>query len=125
MGCMKCGRDTVEDRIFCDTCLEVMKRYPVKPGIAIQLPKRKDGYPLKRTAAPRRRQAPKMEEINRRLRKRVRNLVILWLVTLLLAAAMVYPTIRFVQDMDLHKIGQNYSTFTEDTAETDLDPVSP
>ena len=46
-------------------------------------------------------------------------------VTLLLAAAMVYPTIRFVQDMDLHKIGQNYSTFTEDTAETDLDPVSP
>ena len=51
--------------------------------------------------------------------------MILWLVTLLLAAAMVYPTIRFVQDLDLHKIGQNYSTFTEDTAETDLDPVSP
>lgn len=123
MGCMKCGRDTVEERIFCDTCLEVMKRYPVKPGIAIQLPKHKDGYPSKRAAAPRRRQAPTMEEIIRRLRKQVRNLVILWLITLLLAAAMVYPTVRFVQDLDMHKIGQNYSTFTESPEETD--PVGP
>lgn len=123
MGCMKCGRDTVEDRLFCDTCLEVMKRYPVKPGIAIQLPKRKDVSISKRPAAPRRRQAPKTEEIIRRLRRRIRNLVILWLLTLLLAAAMVYPTVRFIQDLDLHKIGQNYTTFTEETAETV--PVGP
>ena len=40
MACMKCGKDVNEPQVFCDECLAVMERYPVKPGTAIQLPKR-------------------------------------------------------------------------------------
>ena len=40
MSCMKCGRDTQDPQVFCDDCLQVMERYPVKPGTPIQLPKR-------------------------------------------------------------------------------------
>ena len=38
MYCMKCGREISEDNVFCDSCLEDMSRYPIKPGTPIQLP---------------------------------------------------------------------------------------
>ena len=37
MNCLKCGRET--DQTFCESCREIMARYPVKPGTIIQLPK--------------------------------------------------------------------------------------
>lgn len=113
MNCMKCGRETAEDHVFCDSCRDVMAQYPVKPGIAIQLPKHKDIPAAKRAAAPRRRQAPGTEEIIRRLRKRVRILLILWLVTLALLSAAIYPTVSFFMNLNLPNIGQNYSTFSD------------
>ena len=38
MYCMKCGREISEENVFCDSCLEDMSRYPIKPGTPIQLP---------------------------------------------------------------------------------------
>lgn len=38
--CLKCGKKAPENAVFCDECLEVMARYPVKPGTVIHLPKR-------------------------------------------------------------------------------------
>ena len=40
MACMKCGKDCEESQVFCQECLAVMERYPVKPGTTVQLPKR-------------------------------------------------------------------------------------
>jgi len=40
MYCLKCGKDTKDERVFCQECLESMDRYPVKPGTAIQLHRR-------------------------------------------------------------------------------------
>lgn len=40
MYCLKCGRETVSEKVFCNECLELMKQHPVKPGTAIQLPQR-------------------------------------------------------------------------------------
>ena len=55
MGCIKCGRDLEEGQIFCQSCLEVMAKYPVKPNTAIQLPDHKDSAAPKKSA-PKRRQ---------------------------------------------------------------------
>ncbi len=40
MYCLKCGKETGSERVFCDSCLESMEKYPVKPGIHIHLPNR-------------------------------------------------------------------------------------
>ena len=114
MSCMKCGRDIEEGQVFCNSCLEVMAKYPVKPGIAIQLPSKKDSLVPKK-AAPKRRQPPTPEEQIRRLKKRIRRLVILWLITLLLLAAAVYPTVEYFTGKRFHLPGQNYSTITSIT----------
>ena len=48
--CMKCGKRTGKTQVFCDECLAVMEKYPVKPDVAIQLPKRKPLDPDKKPA---------------------------------------------------------------------------
>ena len=40
MSCLKCGKETEEDQVFCLHCQEVMQHYPVKPGTVIHLPNR-------------------------------------------------------------------------------------
>ena len=40
MYCMKCGKEVKENQVFCDACLVIMEKYPVKPGTHIQLPHR-------------------------------------------------------------------------------------
>lgn len=112
MNCMKCGREIEETQVFCDFCLADMKKYPVKPGIAIQLHPRKDSHPVKKST-PKRRQPPTVEEQIIRLKKRVKSLIILWLVTFLLLAATIYPTIQFFRDMTTLLPGQNYTTITD------------
>ena len=38
MLCLRCGRETPNEQIFCERCLKTMEKYPVKPGTAVQLP---------------------------------------------------------------------------------------
>ena len=47
MNCMKCGRETENEQVFCGECLSVMEKYPVKPGIVIHLPRHEDAPPKK------------------------------------------------------------------------------
>ena len=115
MRCMKCGRDIDEGQVFCGSCLEDMARYPVKPGIAIQLPSRKDPVPGKK-AYIRMKASPTPEEQLRTMKRRVRFFAVLWLVTLALAAALTYPLVReLVLGQDLLP-GQNYHTVVQTEA---------
>lgn len=114
MTCMKCGRDIEENQVFCSACLEDMAKYPVKPGIAIQLPGRKEGPPPKK-AYPKRKQPPTQEEQIRTLKKRLKGMVILWLVTLALLAATIYPTVEYFLGERFLLPGQNYTTITDST----------
>lgn len=111
MNCMKCGRDIPEEQVFCSLCLEDMDRYPVKPGIAIQLPHRKES-PAPKKVHPRRRQLPTPEEQVLRLRKRLKRLILLWLITLMLLAATIYPTVKFFMGNTFLLPGQNYTAIT-------------
>lgn len=111
MYCMKCGREVKEGQLFCDLCLADMAKYPVKPGIAIQLPSRKDSPASKRNPA-RRRQAPKPEEQIRTLKRRLTRMTVLWLITLSLLLAAIYPTVSFFLGKHLPQPGQNYTAIT-------------
>ena len=111
MSCMKCGRVTEEGQVFCAACLEVMEKYPVKPGIAIQLPGRKDAPTPKKSYA-KRKQPPTPEEQVVKLKRRLKRMVILWLVTLLLLAATIYPTVEYFFGERFLLPGQNYTTIT-------------
>lgn len=117
MNCMKCGREIEEGQVFCDQCLEVMAKYPVKPGIAIQLPHRKETPVLKKMHI-KRRQPPTPEELIQKLKKRLRAIVILWIITLALLAATIYPTIQYFFGEDILLPGQNYHTITSTTETT-------
>ena len=112
MNCMKCGREIGEGAVFCDSCLEDMKKYPVKPGIAIQLPGRKESPAAVKKAVPKRRQPPTLEEQIAKLKKRIRRLTVLWLITALLLAAAIYPTVEYLTGRSITLPGQNYSTVT-------------
>lgn len=55
MYCLKCGKETLEEKIFCEDCLLLAQRYPVKPGTPVQLPRQdptKKNTPQKRTLSP-------------------------------------------------------------------------
>jgi len=112
LSCMKCGRDIEEGQVFCPDCLAVMAKYPVKPNTAIQLPHRKDG-PGPKKAHPRRRQPPKPEEKVEAMKKWLRFLLAMWLITLLLLIASLYPTVEYFMGNSFRHTGQNYSTVTD------------
>lgn len=112
MNCMKCGREIAEGQVFCAGCLEVAEKYPVKPGIAIQLPSKKETLPSKKTYT-KRRQPPTAEEQLLKLKKKVKVLMIVWFITFCLLAASVYPAVMYFTGHHFLLPGQNYTTITD------------
>ena len=105
MNCLRCGRETKDDHIFCDSCLETMKKYPVRPGTAVMLPRRKASTPLKKA----RRNLPPSPRDQIKKLKRQRNalwilIVLLMLILILLIGAIAY---RYLDKTP--KPGQNYA----------------
>lgn len=108
MYCLKCGRDTKSEQVFCEACVDGMAQYPVKSGTPVSLPKRETPTPQKRQA--RRQRTPSVEEqlaasrkSGRRQRRWIAVLVILVLVlSTLLVNQMIKPA-------DTGEIGKNYT----------------
>ena len=114
MGCMKCGRETVSEQVFCPDCLAEMEKYPVRPGTVVQLP------PSRKTAAavkkhPKKRVIPPEEHV-KTLAKRCRVLTIALLVVTAIALALAVPAVEHLME-DRFKIGQNYTTVTPTEAD--------
>ena len=104
MNCMKCGRETKDDQVFCQDCLRIMQRYPVQPGTVVFLPRRREPG-VKKTV---KRHVVSAEEQIRKLRK---QLTILWIVLVICIAAivmMINPTLHYALDKHV-EIGQNYT----------------
>jgi len=110
MFCMKCGREIEENHVFCEECLAVMAKYPVKPGTTVLLPKRRE-IPLIKRAVPRRKTVTPEDQI-RKLRRVVRTTFVLWVVTLLLFLAALYPAVLYIMEENHFDLGQNYSVIT-------------
>lgn len=108
MACMKCGKKTKEDQVFCTECLEVMEKYPVKRDIHIQLPNRPTTLPQKRTNRRRRNLPPEEQVIFLRGRIRRQNAAIVLLVLALLAS--LVGLLYFTGEVDkLIKLGTEYT----------------
>lgn len=50
MNCIRCGKETEENHVFCDECLKDMEQYPVKPGTPIVLPNPEERTVTKRAS---------------------------------------------------------------------------
>lgn len=114
MFCMKCGKQIQDAEAFCAECLEVMEKYPVKPGTHIQLPNRSDDGAKK--AAQKKTLSTK--EQNLRLRKTLRVLSAMLAVSLLSLVVTVSLLVHTAQDRDTKgAIGKNYNTVNTDTGD--------
>lgn len=112
MNCMKCGRETVDNQVFCAECLAEMEKYPVKPGTVVHLPHRSE-EPSSRKAHSRRKAPPAPEEQVRSQRKVIRNLLIALLVSLILLGVTGYfAIIHLLNNQSALLPGQNYSSVT-------------
>lgn len=120
MKCMKCGRETTAEQVFCQECLLDMQKYPVKPGTAVMLPKRRDSSVPRK--APKRR-TPNTEDQLRMLRKRVHLLTALLLLALVLIVCLAIPTVEYLRRNRVRP-GQNYSSIVSTSASTDTVPES-
>lgn len=107
MNCMRCGRETPDDQVFCPECLAEMEKCPVKPDATVRIPRRPD--PVSRRNV-RRKGSPEEEQI-RHLKKQVR--ILAWL--LILAAAVIIalsiPAVRSLLEDSIALLpGQNYTS---------------
>lgn len=116
MQCMKCGREIPAGDVFCQECLADMKKYPVKPGTAVHIPKQQQRKPQERRPAMT--SERRVEILTRRVR------MLSWLLTLAVALCVCLGalTLSLLQDGDTgFAIGQNYSSglLTETTEATE------
>lgn len=106
MPCIKCGRETEENQVFCPECLASAEKAPVKPGTPVSIPKR----PQKIYSVPVK--AEKPEEVILRLRRQIR---LLWITIAALLICLVFSVAAIIfhystTDHNAFSIGQNYST---------------
>ncbi len=109
MYCVKCGTKLPDDRVFCDSCLADMERYPVKPGTAVYLPRQDAQWEAKKPAPRKKTVSP--EETAARLRRTVAWLTGLAVVLAVLLSISVAILARQLWKADRDEdIGKNYST---------------
>ena len=119
MECMKCGRETPSDQVFCEECLAEMEKYPVKPGTVVLLPRRRENSSVKKLS--KRRIIP-LEDQVKVLKKRVRVLTITLIIALILLSAGGVYMVKHLSEKHF-KPGQNYTSVSTqiDAVESDKD----
>lgn len=108
MRCLKCNRETEDNQVFCNECLEQMKKEPIKPGTPITLPKRPPAKPRVSTR-PKIRPEEQIEALETKISHLHRWITAL--VTILLIVSAIFLYFLSNHDVDFG-IGQNYSPMT-------------
>ena len=113
LHCMKCGKEISEKQVFCDSCLEVMERFPVNPGTRILLPNRSAPAVSKKTAS--RKRELTAEERLARCRKAIQVLSITLAVAIIALCLSISLLVdNLISETPNRVIGQNYSTVDSD-----------
>ena len=111
---MKCGRE-IPEGAFCEECLAVMEKYPVKSNTVVQIPNRDLAIQSRK---PRRRK--ELTEKEKLIRYEHRVQVLTWIngiLAVLLAGALVLCLLEYRKTLG-PPTGQNYSTVTPTTQTT-------
>lgn len=109
MTCMKCGKKTKDEQVFCPSCLTSMESYPVKPDVRVQLPNRQKSASSKKTG--RKRHAVPAEEQVVHLRKALRRMAaisVLLAILLCVTGAMLLRATLGQNQTDV-ELGKNYT----------------
>lgn len=109
MNCLKCGKETKENQVFCETCLASMEQYPVKPDAVIHLPHVYTQPEAKKQTVRRRALSPEEQLVQ--LKKLVRRL--LWAVAALvvvLGLTVGMLLYNIFSAPEANAIGRNYTT---------------
>ena len=111
MNCMKCGRETMGDAVFCDDCLEHMARHPVPANTLVYVPSEKDRASAKKhsTVSP----VITAEDQVKRLTRKVHALGLL--LALALGAAIFFGLLSAdaLHELSVSDfIGKNYTSIT-------------
>ena len=91
MACLKCGKQTTD--VFCEQCKAGMAQYPINPGTPVSVPNRETYLSAKRANKPKRRIT--LEDRVESLRKLVKFLLVLWLLTAAALAVFIFLWIFF------------------------------
>ena len=108
--CLKCGSKTEGRAVFCNDCLEIMEKYPVKPGTVVHILRR-----------PARTESKEIDTFDQRAQEALvshQQGMIRWLTTviavisilLVIIAALLFHTLD--TDQTIPAIGRNYTTST-------------
>lgn len=110
MYCLRCGRDTKSNQVFCSQCQENMEKYPVRPGTNVRLPRRKPTVVTKKKT--RRKKSLSSEEqilVLRKALRRSRALVcVLFLLFALAVGTLFYSYVHWQNS----NLGKNYTVDT-------------
>ena len=110
MNCLKCGRKIENSGVFCDECLSVMEKYPVKQNVALQLPRRKD-EPTAKKSSKKKHQLPLEDQVKqqKRMIRRMALLIgVLFVAVCLLMGWLIFEVLEPNAPKD--NIGKNYTT---------------
>ena len=110
MACLKCGRKTEEQQVFCDSCLDGMEACPVRPGTAILLPKHKNVAVAKKPTHRKRALPPEEQVVH--LRKALRRMYLCVAVLLVVLGMATALLVYEVLEENAPVIGQNYTIDT-------------
>ena len=114
MNCVKCGRETEENQVFCRVCMDAAEKYPVNPATVVHIPVRKPEEELRRRVV-KKKLPPTLSEQNEKLKKKVTRLRVAIVVLILICGLMGYAIGRATMELDFQRLlGQNYHT-TETT----------
>ena len=115
MRCLKCGKETDRDQVFCDHCLGGMDAYPVEPGTHIHLPRNATAPAVRKP--PSRKHVLSPEENVERLKK-----VSIWLTSIILVlsiALAVTAASLVLTGQALQEAKQTGKNFTVETTGTE------
>ena len=107
MNCLKCGKETKENQVFCPHCLDVMKDYPIKSDTPVHLPNRTPKPPSRRRKF--RHRIMSTEEQLHHSRKAVRSLLALVLLLTLVVVFLGTTLAHSLRNQERSNLGKNYT----------------
>ena len=111
MKCLKCGRKIENGGVFCQDCLGVMEKYPVKQNTPLQLPRRKEEDAAKKQQKKKAQRPP--EEQLRRQKRTIYRLSMMLAVALIVAGLLAgWIAYDLIANSNKPKddLGKNYTT---------------
>ena len=111
MYCLKCGKETTDNQMFCDNCLGGMSEYPVKLDAKVHLPHRAATVAPKKQSSRKRVLQPEEQLVvmHRLVRRLITALVAVTVLFVLSVAGLAYT---YKNSETVPTVGRNYTIDT-------------